>query len=175
MTAVAITPIDTDYPRRLRARLGTNAPSTLWAAGNIDLLSLPMTGLFCSAKCPGDAILRAHDQAVRWRSANRCVISGFHSPVEQECLRILLRGKSPVVICPARGLPQRIPPEWQHPMATGQMLILTPFPVGKTRVTAALATRRNEFVAALADELWFGHIAPGGHMEKLAHRAREWN
>ena len=31
------------------------------------------------------------------------VISGFHSPLEQECLRILLRSPHPVVWCLARG------------------------------------------------------------------------
>jgi hypothetical protein len=34
----------------------------------------------------------------------------------------------------------------------------------------ALATRRNELVAALADEVWFAHITPGGRMEQLAKR-----
>jgi hypothetical protein len=33
--------------------------------------------------------------------------------------------------------------------------------LGNRRVTAPLAARRNEFVAALADEVWFAHITPG--------------
>ena len=36
-------------------------------------------------------------------------------------------------------------------------------------VTAPLAARRNEFVAALADEVRFAHIAPGGEHPRLAH------
>jgi hypothetical protein len=48
------------------------------------------------------------------------------------------------------------------------MLFLSCFPPTVTRITAELATRRNEFVAALADEFWFAHITPGGQMERLA-------
>lgn len=69
------------YPAILSERLGTAAPATLSALGNLDLLSLPKTALFCSARCPGSAILAAYDQAARWRDEGRCIISGFHSPV----------------------------------------------------------------------------------------------
>lgn len=138
--------------------------------GNVALLQERMMALFSSAKCPGDAILRAHDQAVAWRDAGRCVVSGFHSPVERDCLRILLRGKQPVIVCPARAIPRRIPPEWERPLAESRLLVLSPFAFHETRISAALAERRNEFVASLADEAWFAHIAPGGSMERLAHR-----
>jgi predicted Rossmann fold nucleotide-binding protein DprA/Smf involved in DNA uptake len=162
---------DAGYPAVLLERLGPSAPDTLAALGNPDLLALPKTALFCSARCPGSAILAAYDQAAVWRDSGRCVISGFHSPVERECLRILLRGKQPIIICPARALPRRIPPEWRQPLADGRLLILSAFPDTETRVTAALAHRRNEIVAAFADETYFVHITPGGHTEALAHRA----
>ncbi len=142
--------------------------------GQPALLSLPKTALFCSAHCPGSAILRAYDQAASWRDTRRCVISGFHSPVEQECLRILLRGSSPVILCPARSLPKRVPPEWRMPLAEGRMLIVSIFPPDQSRITVELAERCNEFAAALADELWFAHIADGGKMQKLAERFGKW-
>ena len=75
---------ETGYPARLRERLGAGAPPKLFALGNLDLLALPKTALFCSTRCPGEAVLRAHDQAARWCDEDRCVISGFHSPVEKE-------------------------------------------------------------------------------------------
>lgn len=95
MTPLALAPADARYPARLRERLADAAPAQLTTLGNLDLLALPMTGLFCSARCPGAAILRAYDQAAHWRDTGRCIISGFHSAVEQECLRILLRGTPP--------------------------------------------------------------------------------
>jgi predicted Rossmann fold nucleotide-binding protein DprA/Smf involved in DNA uptake len=72
--------------------------------------------LFCSARCPGDLILKAYDLAKKLRDDGVTVISGFHSPIEKECLRILLRGKQPLIICPARSLANlRVPTEWKRP------------------------------------------------------------
>ncbi|MDI1343041.1 MAG: DNA-processing protein DprA [Pseudolabrys sp.] len=166
---------DPRYPARLRNRLGIDAPPRLTALGNLDLLALPKTALFCSARCPGDAILRTHDQAASWRDTGRCIIGGFHSPVEKECLDILLRGKPSVIICLARSFEKlRLPVVWQQPMNESRLLILSCFQPGRSRVTAELASHRNHFVAALADEVWFAHITPGGQMEKLAHRVKTW-
>ena len=107
-----IKPDDAHWPRLLAARLGASTPAQLSALGNLDLLALPKTAIFCSARCPGDVILRTYDQAARWRDAGRCIISGFHSPIEKECLRILLRGSQPIIICPARAIDSmRIPGE----------------------------------------------------------------
>jgi predicted Rossmann fold nucleotide-binding protein DprA/Smf involved in DNA uptake len=171
---VLISSSDAHYPSQLGRRLGQTAPTNLLALGNLDLLKLPKTGLFCSARCPGHAILSAYDQAARWREAERCIISGFHSPVEQECLRILLRGTPPIVICPARALPQRIPAEWQTPLGEGRLLILSGFTAAEKRITTKRAALRNVIVAALADDVYFVHITPGGQSERLAQRLTKW-
>ena len=158
---------DAGYPARLRERLGAAAPPGLTVLGNLGLLALPKVALFCSARCPGHAILGAYDQAAQWRDAGRCVISGFHSPVEKECLRILLRGSQPIIICPARSVPQRVPPEWKAPLAAGRLLILSAFTATASRVTAELAARRNKFIAGLADEVHIVHATPGGRLASL--------
>ncbi len=165
---------DSRYPAVLHERFGTDTPVRLSALGNLALLALPKTALFCSAHCPGSAILPAYDQAARWRDEGRCIISGFHSPVESECLRILLRGTSPVIICPARGPFKRIAPEWQGPLEAGTLLIVCAFPESEVRVTAELAARRNEVVGALADEAWFAHITPGSKSDVLSARLGRW-
>ncbi len=167
-----ITAADPRYPPTLLQRLGRDAAPVIRCMGNVTLLGVPKTALFCSARCPGSAILPAYDQAVRWRDGGRCVVGGFHSPVEKECLRILLRGTQPVIVCPARSLPQRVPPEWRPALAAGRLLVVSAFQEGEDRITAELAARRNQFVADLADELWFAHITPGGQLDQLAQRAR---
>lgn len=174
MTILTFNGDDARYPPKLRERLGDDAPSQLSALGNLDLLTLPKTALFCSVRSPGHVILRTYDQAARWRDAGRCVVSGFHSPVEKECLRILLRGSQPIIICPARTLPQRVPAEWRQPLAAGRLLVLSGFRGGEKRVTTELAIRRNEFVAALADEVCIAHITPGGQAERLTRRLTAW-
>ena len=176
MTRVLLNAADARYPGRLRERLGVDAPAQLTTLGDVALLALPKTALFCSARCPGAAILRTHDQAARWRDAGRCIISGFHSPVEKECLDILLRGKPSLIICLARSFEKlRLPAAWQPPLNEGRLLILSCFPPGRGRVTGELAYQRNLFVAALADEVWFAHITPGGLMERIAERAKAWH
>jgi predicted Rossmann fold nucleotide-binding protein DprA/Smf involved in DNA uptake len=171
MKPIALDATDAHYPARLKRRLGAGVPPQLFGLGNLDLLALSITALFCSTSCPGTSILAAYDQAARWRDVGRCIISGFHSPVEMECLRILLRGNQPVIICPARSLEDmRIPPDWKKPFSDGRLLILSCFAKRNRRVTAPLAAHRNEFVAALADDVWFAYIAPGGEMQRLAHK-----
>jgi predicted Rossmann fold nucleotide-binding protein DprA/Smf involved in DNA uptake len=174
MSAVVVVLADTCYSTRLRERLGEAAPAQLNTLGNINLLKLPKTGLFCSARCPGNAILRTYDQAAHWRDTGRCVISGFHSSVEQECLRILLRGTSPIILCPARKLPMRVQAELQSPLAKGRLLILSSFFDSEKRVTTELANRRNILVAALADDAYFGHITVGGKTERLSKSMYSW-
>ena len=174
MSPLALAPADARYPALLRERLGAAAPAELTTLGNLDLLALPKTGLFCSARCPGHVIMSTYDQATRWRDAGRCIISGFHSPVEHECLRILLRGSQPIIGCPARALPRRIPAEWQTPLAEGRLLILSGFTAAEKRVTTELASRRNALVAARADEVCVAHITPGGLSDRLTNRLTEW-
>lgn len=170
METLLLHPTHPCWPSQLDSRLGATTPKALFTLGNPAHLSVPLTALFCSAHCPGEAILRAYDHAAHWRDTGRAVIGGFHSPMEKECLRILLRGPQPIVLCLARGLPQRLAPELQAAVASGRLLVLTPFPNSEIRVTRKLAERRNLLVAALADEVWFAHISPGGQMAELAKR-----
>ena len=174
-TLPSLTPTDAGWPRTLVERLGATAPGQLWLIGNPALLAARKTALFCSAHCPGDALLRAHDTAARLRDQGETVISGFHSPVEQDCLHILLRGPQPLILCPARALGgMRLPGAWQTALNAGRLLLLSPFEKTPRRVTADSARRRNELVAALADRVFIAHATPGGQLEQLTARMRDW-
>lgn len=166
---------ETHYPPLLKERLGKDVPVRLWSIGNYALIKTPKTALFCSKSCPGDAIIKTMDQAKKWRDEGRCVISGFHSPVEKECLKILLRGKQPIIICPARSLEgMRIPVEWHNGIEAGRVLLLSPFDPSKRRLTAALSEQRNLIVAALANEVYFAYIIPNGRTSQLAQHVSRW-
>jgi predicted Rossmann fold nucleotide-binding protein DprA/Smf involved in DNA uptake len=165
----------TDYPDMLRARLGEDAPAELMLVGEPNLLRSRRTALFCSARTPGDAILRAHDAARQMRDEGVTVISGFHSPIEKECLHILLRGKQPLIICPARGIEVvRIPNELRAAFRAGRVLFLSPFTTPVKRVTRDSATRRNQIVAALADDAFIPHVSPGGQIARIAELLAMW-
>ena len=94
---------------------------TLWYHGNRELLDERLHAVLCSKACPGDKIIEAIDLAQRWRAENWAVISGFHTAVEKECLRIFLRGPQLIVICPARGIdPFQLPSDWQTKYQGGE-------------------------------------------------------
>jgi predicted Rossmann fold nucleotide-binding protein DprA/Smf involved in DNA uptake len=155
--------------------LGAKAPSTLVLVGNEDLLRMRKTALFCSARTPGEAILRAHDVAARMRDEGITVISGFHSPIEDECLRILLRGRQPIIVCPARAIEaMRIPKETRDAFDAGRVLFLSPFCQHPKRVTRESAVRRNEVVAALADDVYIAHVSRDGDTARLAQMLTAW-
>lgn len=170
-----LTPGDAHWPKSLTDRLGVSAPSALQTIGPVALLAARKTALFCSARTPGDAILRAHDTARQLRDEGITVISGFHSPIEKDCLRILLRGTQPIIVCPARAIEvMRIPPECRAAFEAGRLLFLSPFAEQPKRVTKKSTLRRNELVAALADEVFIPYITPGGQTEDLARMLKGW-
>ncbi len=166
---------DRTYPDRMILRLGADAPTKISVIGAPIALSAPMTAFLCSKEAPGATILKAFDQAAAWRDAGRCVISGFHSPLEQQCLDILLRGKQPIVMALARGLGNlRLPAAQRKALDDGRLTIISPFPETKKRATADLARQRNRFVASLAEEVVFAFIAPGGSLSRLAEELAGW-
>ena len=166
---------DFGYPPALESCLKESAPSALSLLGNPDLLQSRPLALFCSVQCLGDLILKTYDLACALRDAGVPVISGFHSPMEKECLRLLLRGTQPVLVCLARGIERmRIPPEWKKPLAEDQLLILSGFPPENRRVTAELALARNRITAALADKVFVAYASPGGKTERFCREVIGW-
>lgn len=139
-------------------------PTATYSTGNATILDRPKVALFCSVKCPGKIILDTYDLCQRFRAEGITVISGFHSPMEAECLRILLRSPNPVIWCLARGLLQRIPSapvDCRAAVADGRLLIVSPFPATVRHVTAKTAMTRNRLVADLAAAVVIAHAAPG--------------
>ena len=173
MNPTRITPEAPEYPASLGQRL--DAPPTISALGNLDLLQLRPLGLFCSIRRPGDVILRLYDAIRALRDAGVPMSGGFHSPMEKECLRLLLRGTQPVLVCPGRRLDgMRIPGDWKAPLAENRLLVLSPFDTKIRRTTGDTAHLRNLFVAALAGEILVAYAAPGGKTEAFVRHVQAW-
>jgi len=166
---LSLNPSDPLYPSSKLLAWFSPLPNLI-TIGNLDILRLKHTALFCSRKCPGDAIVRAYDLSRELREKETPVISGFHTPVEKDMLEILFKGKGPIVICPARGLNgMRIPKPWIQAILQGRLLLLSIFDQHIHRATKETAHQRNLLVAALAKEYVFIHIEPGGETEKVAN------
>lgn len=166
MNTTSITPDDSAYPSSIKERLPTQP--TLTAIGNRELLRCRPLALFCSIKCPGDVILQTYDLIRAIRDAGIPMIGGFHSPMERECLALLLRGTQPVIVCPARNIEgMRLPAGWKKPLAEGRLLILASFAKKHRRVTTELSETRNRFVAALAAQILVTHANPGSKTDRF--------
>ena len=163
------------YPHSLVQNLDSEAPPTISVIGDPNSLSPPPTAFLCSKETPGSTILKAFDQAAAWRDAGYCVISGFHSPLERQCLDILLRGQQPIVMVLARSMTiLRLPPAQRKALEAGRLTVLSPFAAGEARATAELARQRNRVVAALAERVVFGFVSPGGSLAVLRAELQAW-
>ncbi len=158
----------------MNGRSAASLPTETAHRGNLRLLDEPLTALFCSNRCPGDLILKTYDLARAMRDAGVSVIGGFQTPMERECLRLLLRGEQPVVVCPARGIDNmRIPRDWRIALDKDRLLVLSPFTSTVRRPTAQLAAQRNDLVAELAHQVFIAHAAHGGKIESLVRTLSE--
>lgn len=135
--------------------------------GNTDLLKLPKTAFLCSRKVPASVVLKCYDWAIEQREKGNCVISGFHSQIEKDVLHYLLKGKQPIILALARGLKEKLEPEFEKPIDEGRLLIITPFDKNVKRVTEATAQKRNELMISLADHITIGFVSEGGKLEEL--------
>ena len=161
-----------DIPAALRRCADAGGAPDFTLNGDLGILDSTRIGFFCSVRCPGDVILKTYDLAQMLRETDVTIVGGFQSPMEKECLDLLLRGSASVVVCPARGLSRmRIPKNWKEPLTEGRLLILSFFDDGIRRPTADLAVKRNAHIAALADRILIAHAEKGGKTETLCKEA----
>jgi len=157
-----------EYPTALKASPEFLSVESLFALGNLNILKQKTLALFCSIRCPGNIILQVFDFIKSLQQTKVPLISGFHSPMERECLEMLLRGKHPVIACPARSLQgMRIRREYNKPLEDGRLLFLSPFPETQRRQSEQNAIVRNHFVAALADKIFIPYAAPESKTEQF--------
>lgn len=135
--------------------------------GNTDLLKLPKTAFLCSRKVPASVVLKCYDWAIAQRESGHCVISGFHSQIEKDVLHYLLKGQQPIIVVLARGLKEKLEPEFKKPLEQGRLLIISPFDKTTKRVTEQTAEIRNKLMTDLSDNITVGYASPGGQLEKL--------
>lgn len=164
-----VTPGDADYPDVLVGRLGAAAPAAVQLIGRPGLLRQPLIAWFSSGRLPTDLVIPALEMGRRLREDGVAVASGFHSPVERQVLDVLIRGRQPVVVCPARALEgARLPVQWRCALHEGRMLILSTQGSRVRRPSVRSAAERNAMVAALAERVFIASASPGGRLHSVA-------
>ena len=135
--------------------------------GNLELLKLPKTAFLCSREIPASIVLKCYDWAIAQRKQGNCIISGFHSKIEKDVLHYLLKGNQPIIVVMARGLKQRLEPEFKSELKKGRLLIISPFEKEVKRITTKTAVIRNQLMIDLAENVAVGFISKGGNLEKV--------
>lgn len=130
------------------------------------LLDASLTAFFSSRQCPGTAIRAAMDWALIQARSGQPVVGGFHAPLEQSVLTLLLEARCPVVVVLARPVAgSHLPPCWDDPMRQGYLAAVSNV-TGRKRLTRAAAARRNDEVGRLADRIVIAHANPEGQLVK---------
>ena len=119
--------------------------------------------------------MRTYDLSRALRDAGAPVIGGFHSPIEKDCLDLLLHGTQPVIICPARNIQNmRTRKEYRQPLDDGRLLFLSPFKENQRRPTVKATRYRNLFVAALSAVIFVAHAGPASKTEAFCRGIVSW-
>ena len=143
-------------PPHLAPRIATDLATRFIGIGNPALLAEPLLGLIASRQCPGHVFIETLERVPEWAKAGRVLASGFHSPLEQQVLRSLLRRQGRAVKVLARHLPPgrdyRPAALEREPLTQGRLLILSASPATENRTTRASALARNGLVITLSDE-----------------------
>ena len=138
--------------------------------GEKSIWELPKTAFFCSDKFSPGSVLMSYDFASEMKIAGRCVISGFQSKLERDVFDLLLDGDSPLILVHACGMPEHTPVKQREHIASGRLLLVSPFDKSIKRTHKGLAMQRNQFIVDNADEVVFAHIRPGGLLDRLTMR-----
>lgn len=136
--------------------------------GNIDILAIAdKVGYLCSRKYTAKTVVHSYDWAIAQKAAQRCVVSGFHSPIEQDILTFLLNGNQPIVAVLARRLYKQMPPKWTQAIEAGRLLVVSPFDTPPIRPTQHTAYQRNVWILQHTSSLAVGYASAQGQLASL--------
>ena len=157
------------FPSVIGQRVGPEVATRIVGVGEATLLAEPLLGLLSSRECPGPVLPETLDCVPEWFKAKSVIVSGFHSPLEQQVMRSLLRRKAGrVVKVLARGLSDYRPSsDEREPLATGRMLVITACPPDVRRTTRETALARNRLVLTLAGEVVVPYVAESSPLALL--------
>ena len=162
---------DKEYPQQLTAMLGAKSPDHISFAGNYDLINKKKLAVFVSAQCSGATILQTYEFVRKLRQHDISFVSGFHSPMEKECMRTISGGEAGIIWFLAKSLKSfSLHPDFNSLFDSGRMLILSPFADSVTRIKKETAVYRNSVAAALADEIFLPFATPESKTEKFCLR-----
>jgi DNA processing protein len=148
-------------------------PPSLWCLGDTAILNQTLLGVISARQIDSDLALKSAQLLKQLGSLRDvCFVGGWHSPLEDEALRVLLAQGASVVFCVSKGLDRFIPSiEVASRVSQGQALLLTHCSPKAKRITRDASVRRNELVVELAKAILVLSAPEGSASLKLAKSA----
>lgn len=132
----------------------------------------PLLALLCSGRCPGNLVLLFYELARRLRDEGIATIGGFHTPMEQDALEFLIRGRQPVVWVPSWSRSTRRLSASHRKALDGRGLVMVDiFNPPVRRPSRRSGKARNNWVIDHADAVLVIHANAGGMTEQTARKA----
>lgn len=159
------------YPAELSSFFDKEPPR-LWYAGDPSIMRGTPLGIISARKIEPDLALKSSKLLHQLAFQERTFISGWHSPLEEEALRILMGGNSRIIFCLSKSLNRfDCSTEIDDLVNTGRALLLTHCSPRARRISRDASLRRNQLVAALATGLLVLSAPTGSASFKLANVA----
>ena len=122
--------------------------------GNKELLKMRKVGFLASRKISTLSILPTLDWAMQvCKQKDIAIVSGFHSKMERDVLKILLQGECGIIVVLARGMYRNLPKQYEVAMLQNRLLIISYEKESVIRVSEYTAHKRNNYVREIADEM----------------------
>lgn len=148
-------------------------PPSLWCRGDLTILNHTLLGIISAREIDSELALES-SQLVKQLAFIKDVsfVGGWHSPLEEQALRILLAQEVSIVFCVSKALERFIPSiEVVSRVVQGQALLLTHCSPKAKRITRDASMRRNELVVELAKAVLVLSAPEGSASLKLARSA----
>ena len=140
---------------------------TQFSLGNIELLNEPLTA-FVASEGLNDGKMQCIKKGFEIDSAqkNNPVISTFSSYEERCVLEKCLAKKRPIIkVCPG-GIPSVLDENLKQAVDENRCLLISPIGA-EVGINKQRANVCNFYVLKNAEEIWTGHIRPGGSLESI--------
>ena len=127
-------------------------PPKLWSVGDTAILDRRLLGIISARRIDTDLALRS-SQLLKQLAFLEDVafISGWHSPMEDEALRILSANSVRIVFCLSKALNRFIPSlQVKNEINDGRVLLLTHCSLKAKRISRDASLRRTHLVVGLA-------------------------
>lgn len=148
-------------------------PPKLWGLGDPAILKRRLLGIISARQIDSDLALRSSQLLKQLASLKEVAfIGGWHSPLEEEALRILSANSVRIVFCVSKAL-HRFAPSLQakNEINDGRLLLLTHCSPKAKRISRDASLRRNQLVVGLAAALLVLSAPEGSASLKLARSA----